>query len=443
MNKNYSLSVVAFLLFLWSGTPLMAQFSVSGEFRPRLEYHDGYLKLRDSSKTGYPVLLGRNRLIVNYHNEKFDARFSVQHAYVFGENHYSSDTITKNTINIYEAWFRYSFTKHLGLKIGRTELIYDDGRVLGNSNWNAKGATHDVMIFQWQDGKELYRGDLGLAINNVAPAGPYLESYPLKNYKYMGYLYEQRKLFNKSITISFLGVVDVHQKSKSTNPELLYGRYTLGGTVGYAKSKLKLFAAGYYQGGKFKDGRSLTAGFAGGYASYQVLKPLSITVGYEFASGNDYSDTTGLKTKSRAFSTLYSNSHGFYGYMDLFNGMLSAGDGIGLTDFYARATVKVGEKTNIEACYRMIGMPNGYLPAGTATSPKYYLAVDKQLGTEIDLMVTHTIVKNFDVNAAYCFFLPTHTMERWNGLKPGTSTWAQYAYVMLTWKPVFFSADLK
>jgi hypothetical protein len=32
-------------------------------------------------------------------------------------------------------------------------------------------------------------------------------------------------------------------------------------------------------------------------------------------------------------------------------------------------------------------------------------------------------------------------MERYNGLKPGTSKWAQYAYVMLTWKPTFFSSD--
>ena len=58
-------------------------------------------------------------------------------------------------------------------------------------------------------------------------------------------------------------------------------------------------------------------------------------------------------------------------------------------------------------------------------------------------MVTHQIVKGFEVNAAYCFFLPTSTMEIYNGLKPGTSEWAQYAYVMLTWKPTFFTTEKK
>ena len=80
---------------------LKAQFTISGEFRPRLEYRDGYSKLRDSSQTGYPTILGRNRLNFDYRNDQFTAKFSLQQAYVFGENNYSSDTITRNTVNMY------------------------------------------------------------------------------------------------------------------------------------------------------------------------------------------------------------------------------------------------------------------------------------------------------------------------------------------------------
>jgi hypothetical protein len=457
---------------------LKAQFSISGEFRPRLEYRDGYARLRDSSQTPYLDILGRNRLVFDYKNEQFSAKFSIQHAYVFGENNFGSDTITRNTVNIYEGWFRYSFTRGFAMKIGRTELIYDDARLFGNSNWSARGTSHDVGMLQWESGKRGYRGDFGFAINNAAPPGAFLASYTLKNYKYMGYLYEQKKFFKDQLTVSVLAILDVFQKPGSTStlkttkkdtlyvigtgndtigttvvttsssstvttnyPTQLYGRFTFGGTATWIRKNLKVFAAGYYQAGHLSDGRELSAGMAGGYASYRVVKPLTLLLGYEYISGNDYSSTD-LKTKSTSFSTLYGTSHGFYGYMDLFAVQVVGGNSAGLTDLWARGTVQFTGKTSLEATWRMFGLAKGYLPitpkkAGDAT----YVAVDKNLGSEIDLMFVYKPFNNFEVNAAYCFFLPTSSMEQLNGLKAGTSRWAQYAYVMLTYKPAFFNSE--
>jgi hypothetical protein len=471
-------------LLLLSGVTMLlagaanAQFNVSGEFRPRLEYRDGYGKLRDSSQTPYFDILGRNRLIFDYKNEQFMTRFSIQHAYIFGENNYSSDTITRNTLNIYEGWFKYNFTKGFALKIGRTELIYDDARLFGNSNWSPKGATHDVALVQWEVAKESYRGDFGFAINNTAPTTSFLASYPLKNYKYLGYFYEQKKFYKDKLIFSVIAILDVFQKPSTTlktetteyntlyvtnsnhdtigttivptiittsvttyYPTHLYGRFTFGGTAGYASGNLKLFAAGYYQSGHFSDGRSINAGFYGGYAYYKVLKPLTLLVGYERLSGNNYSDTEGLKTKSTSFSVLYPTSHGFYGYMDMFVTQVVGGNSAGLTDLYARATFSLGPKTSIEATCRMFGLAKGFLPA-TVKKPGDlpYVEVGKNLGSEVDLMVNYKPVPNFEINAAYCFFLPTATMERLNGLNEGTSKWAQYAYVMLTYKPDFFNS---
>ena len=317
-------------LFLLAANPfIMAQFSVSGEFRPRFEYRDGYLILRDSSKTPYPTILGRNRLIFDYKQDRLSARFSLQHAYVFGDNNFSSDTISKNTVNIYEAWFRYAFNDYFAMKIGRMELFYDDGRLLGSSNWPPKGATYDVALFQWGDGMGKYRGDFGFAINNSSPATPYLASYTLRGYKYMGYLYEQGKFFNDKLTVSFLAMLDVQQKVSSNakpDPELLYGRFTIGGTAGYTLNKFKAYISGSYQDGKLANGKSVNAGYVAGYLSYRIFKPFNLQAGYEYMSGNDYSDQQSLKTKSTGFSTLYSSSHGFYGYMDMFSAPLAACD---------------------------------------------------------------------------------------------------------------------
>ncbi|MEI7895434.1 MAG: hypothetical protein WCJ26_00255 [bacterium] len=477
--KNIKKLVLAGCLLAMFTVNAVAQFNISAEFRPRIEYRDGYSKLRDSSQTPYFDILGRNRLIFDYKNEQFQAKFSIQHAYVYGENNYSSDTITRNTINIYEGWFKYNFTKGIAFKIGRMELIYDDARLFGNSNWGPKGATHDVALLQWESAGESYRGDFGFAINNTSPATAFLSSYPLKNYKYMGYLYEQKKFLKDNLVFSVLAILDVFQKPNSTvknsstsyqifyvinsnhdtigttsiptttvstattsYPTQLYGRFTFGGTASYTYKNLKLFGAGYYQAGHFSDGKTISAGFAGGYASYKVVKPLTILAGYEYMSGNNYSDTEGLKTRSASFSTLYGTNHGFYGYMDMFSTQVTSGNSAGLTDLYAKATLALTGKASVEATWRMFGLAQGYLPV-TIKKPgdTPYVEVNRNLGSEVDLMVLYKPFNNFEVNAAYCFFLPTTTMERLNGLNPGTGKWAQYAYVMLTYKPTFFNSD--
>ena len=426
------------LLFTKTAT---AQFSISGEFRPRIEYRDGYAKLRDSSKTPYPDILGRNRLIFDFKNEQFTAKFSIQQAYIFGENNYSSDTISKNTINIYEGWFSYKFSKMFSFKIGRTELIYDDARLFGNSNWGPKGASHDVGIFQWENSADGYRGDFGFAINNTAPAQNYLVSYPLKNYKYMTYLYEQKKFMKDKLTISLLGILDVYQQNGGVATQL-DGRFTVGGTAGYLNNKLKLFGSGYYQTGHYVDGRKLSAWMVGVYGSYQVVKPLNLLVGYDYLSGNDYSDVNGLRTKTTSFSTLYGTNHGFYGYMDLFTSQLSVGNNAGLTDLYLKANLKFSEKVSLEGTFRNFGLAKGYITNSIALPPgAVYTEVSKGLGSEVDMMLLFKPVKSLEINGACCFYMPTSTMESISGLKTGTSEWAQYAYIMLTFKPTFFSTE--
>jgi hypothetical protein len=175
--------MAAFLLLL--GIPSMAQFTVSGEFRPRAEYRDGYTKLRDSTQTAYGDILGRSRIIFDYQNEKFTTRFSLQHAFVFGENNfYNSDTIRNNTVNIFEAWFKYNFVDNFAIRVGRITLSYDDQRIIGYNNWRPQGSAHDMVGFQWGAPRASYQGDFGFAMNNTSPAGAFLSNYNMKNYKY-------------------------------------------------------------------------------------------------------------------------------------------------------------------------------------------------------------------------------------------------------------------
>jgi hypothetical protein len=422
-----------------------AQFEISGEFRPRLEYRGGYGFLRDSSRTPYANILGRARIQFDYHQERFTTRFSLQQAFVYGQNSYSSDTISKNTINIYEAWFKYHITSSAGVKIGRMELTYDDLRILGNSNWSMWAATHDAVVVQWGKPGGSYRGDFGFAINNIAPAGAYLNSYNVRNnYKYMGYLYEQKKFMQDRFTVSFLAVVDAFQKSSITMtsmrydtqliyngndsligylpvttqvtttedfPNILYARATAGVMVLLNLKNWNFMLNGYLQGGHIRDGRKLGSAFYAAYISFRVIKPLTLMAGYEHLSGNNFSDTTLLKTKVTGFSVLYGSTHGGYSYMDMFSVLVKNNQSPGLNDLYGRATVSFAKTMTLELTYRWFSIPHGYLQVlNPGPGQLSYKAVKKSLGSEIDLMYVYKPFPNFEINAAYCFFLPTSTM---------------------------------
>ena len=476
LTRLFVLSFV-FILFVLS---TQAQFTISGEFKMRGEFRDGYQSLRDSSKTPYGDILGRARLLFDYKTDRILTRFSLYDAWVFGQN-YSSDTIAKNTVNIYEAFFKYNFTNYFAIKIGRTELAYDDERFLGLSNWSMWGATHDIVLAQWEAPGINYRGDFGFAVNNVAPASPYLQSYLLKNYKYMGFIWEQKKFLKDKITLSVLGLVDAFQRSGKTTtttskkdtlwvkdpgghvigwtlnpntttttktidyPSDLYARFTIGYDLSVNLKKWSFFLTSFYQGGRYKDGRKINACFFSANIGFQVFKPLKLLVGYDLLSGNNFSDTTQYKSKVTGFSTLYGTAHRAYGYMDFFNTLVKDNLSTGLNDLYFRATFNLNDKMSIEGTYRWFSIPYNYLYVANPKNGNlpYQKADTKSLGSEVDLMYIFKPVPNLELNAAYCFFIPTNMMELMNGIAVGKSKFANYAYLMVTYKPNFYNSDKK
>ena len=480
MNTLFKIKFLSACFLVFLSVNAKAQFNISGEIKMRGEYRDGYVSLLDSSKIPYADILGRARILFDYKNEKIATRFSLYDAWVFGQNYYSSDTISKNTVNVYEAWFKYNFNPAFAIKTGRMELVYDDERLFGASNWSMWGATHDVVVAQYDSPLGTMKGDAGFAVNNIAPAKEYMSPYTMgKNYKYMGYLYYNVKFLDKKFSLSILGIADAFQKSSTTSPpktstktdtlfihnandsiigttiiktttttttseeyiHTLYTRATIGAGLLFNDKKWSFFLNGYYQGGHYSDGKELSSNFYTAWVGYQVIKPLKILVGFEHLSGNNYSDTTKFKTTVTGFSALYGTSHRAYGYMDLFNKLVKDNLSPGLNDLYGRITLGLNDKMSIEATWRWFSLPYGYLYSKpTKSKPLPYLAVSKSLGSEIDLMYTYKPVANLELNAAYCFFLPTATMEAYDGLKTGTARFAQYAYLMITYKPNFFNS---
>lgn len=470
--------LLSVILSAWTGS-VYPQFNISGEFRLRPEYRDGFQSIRDSSKIPYLSIPGRARLLFDYSNEKFSTRFSFQDAFIFGQNNYSSDTITKNTINIYEVWVKYNFMKSFSIQAGRVELVYDDHRLITNANWPMTGATHDLVLLHWNISGLNYKGDWGFAINNTAPSTTYLASYNLKNnYKYMTYFWEQKKFFNNKLTLSLFGLLDAFQKysdnitktkttldtliirnsndsiigttilpvmTKTTStvdyPEILYARGTIGFDGWFNLKKWGFFLTAYWQGGHARDGRRLNAYFLSGNASYQFIKQLKLTIAFDHFSGTDYSDTTHTKTTINGFSALYGSGHIFYGYMELFSSYVKNNASEGLNNLSVKANIALNEKLSLEAKYHWFSMAYGYIPMVNPNNGELsYTSVNKNLGSEVDLIFIYKPLQNVDVSAGYCFYFPTKAMEILSNLKPGTAKFAQFAYIQINYKPNFFNS---
>jgi hypothetical protein len=131
--------------------------------------------------------------------------------------------------------------------------------------------------------------------------------------------------------------------------------------------------------------------------------------------------------------------------MDLFTVVVKDNLSGGLNDLYTRVTFTFyGDKMSLEGTYRWFSIPYNFLYiANPKKGTLPYQKVDKSLGSEIDLMYVYKPIPNLELNAAYCFFLPTKTMELSSNLKPESSKWAQFAYIMITYKPNFFSSEKK
>ena len=420
MKNKYLLSFVIVLLSL---NYVKAQFLISGEFRPKIMYMDGYKELRNETKYPYGLITQRSRLSFDYTKDNISYNFSIQDVRAWGQDAYTSNN---NSIGIFEAYINYSFCKNWAVKLGRQQLKYDDERLLSVVNWRDYGATHDIGILKYKNEEKNLKVDAGAAVNNPVNYQNYLSDYTNKNYKFMAFLWANKYFIEKKLETSLIGIADINQKASTINK--YYTRYTFGPYLNFKTDKINVIGSTYYQTGKLSDGKSVSAFFYAVKAGYKINKKVEIILGYEHYSGNDNSDTIKSKTESTTFDKLYGTGHTFLGYMDYFSGNASdITKGAGINDLFVRLNLSFNEKNSLEATYHIFNLD------------KKYLLTDKFLGSETDILYTYKQSSYVNFSLGYSFFIPSETMEKLHGYNKGESKYAQFAYIMLTFKPQFLN----
>ena len=321
----------AFTIFATTG--MMAQFSLSGEFRPRTEYRNGFSNLKtEAQEVGFGTAL-RSRLNFAYKGEGYKTYLSLQDVTVFGENRQLKQEDANNSFAIFEAWADIELGDTYSTKIGRQMIAYDDQRIMGSVGWALQARTHDAFILKHKsDGLSF---DLGLAYNQdyshptgFVSTGNTYNTVGFFSYKTMQYLWLNKKWDN--FAASFLFLNNGFEKINGTNDLQTFGTHLktkLGGVA--------LTANLYGQSGKNPGGAKIKSAYLASLDGSFKAGKTTFGFGIESISGSDGGDNS-------SFFPIFGTNHKFNGFMDYFY-VGNHANSVGLNDLHVSATFPVGK----------------------------------------------------------------------------------------------------
>lgn len=435
--KQVSLTLIAAFMLL-SGSAL-AQFELGAQVRPRAEYRHGFKRLLKEGEEAAFFTEQRTRILGLYEKEKVRLGFSFQDVRIWGETGQinKSDALT----SFHEAWGEYLFTPKLSFKAGRQEFDYDDARILGNLDWAAQGRSHDAILFKYLDSSWAFHA--GFAFNQEDgppepakltgtfyddPAGGGFVSLGggLPNPKHLDFLWFSKQM--KSFTFSAL-ILNTGWQMPDTTVNFLW---TLGINPALKINKnIKADGSFYYQTGKDRADKETSAWLGSVNLTYTGVKKVVLTLGGDYLSGTGPNSSPG---ESNAFEPLFGTNHKFYGWMDYFyvgNPHAQGGRTIGLIDPYIKSKITISSESNLMVHVHQFVSPVDILLPENANE-----TLGRNLGSEVDLIYTHSFSKPFALMAGYSHMFATKSMEAIKGGDADrTNNWA---WLMLIFKPSLF-----
>jgi len=422
MKKNYT-----FLILLLGAIQLaQAQFTLSGEFRPRSEYRNGFGSLiADDAEPGFGIST-RSRLNAGFKSESYTVFLSIQDIMIWGENRQILPFDQNNSFAVFQAWAELKLGSGWSTKLGRQVLSYDDQRILGGLDWAQQGRNHDAAMIKYK--KEGFLADFAFAFNqnNQQPTGfqSVGNTYGVTgffSYKtmQMAYFKNTWDKFSGSLLLLNNGFQNFDGAS---NQDGISNLQTIGTHLNYKSGNFGIAANAFLQSGERQGAVDVKGAYLFGLdLSLKSSDKVTFGAGMEIISGND-----GGAGETGAFFPLYGTNHKFNGFMDYFY-VGNHANSIGLFDLHASANIKLGDTSSLLVkALNFSGEQD--LPSG-----------ESSLGTELDLVLTKKY-KGYALLLGYSHLFPSDGMYELKGLSESAAAGTQnWAWVMLVVKPNFLN----
>ncbi len=411
-------------IILLSCISTFAQFNMSAEYRPRFEFRDSYKLLPPVlGQTPAFMVSQRTRLNVGFKWNIINTYLSVQDVRIWGDEAMKKDVAG---LGLYQGWAEIKVCDSFFVKAGRQEFVYDNERLLSNTNWQQKGLTHDALLLKYNH--QGFSVDLAAAYNQSRDTTNSTDyNTALANYKSLNFLWLKYNI-KKHFAVQAALIADGYQKKNTTNT--MYMRATTGAVFSYKSKWVNTDARGFYQFGQDETGAHISAYIANVDVTAKPLNWLTLIAGCEYQSGNDLSDTA--NKKNNAFSTLYGTGHKFNGNIDFFT-KASDTKNTGLVDIYLNFIFAIKKQYQVRADFHYFSTQNHYTFSKVIQDP--YLA------SEADISAKIPIIKDVDVQLGYSALIGSPTLIKMEG--NNKKNFSHWAFVMLTIKPTIFTAALE
>ncbi len=410
--------------------PIMAQFSVNTEIRPRGEYRNGYKSLfSDDDKAAYFVSQ-RTRLGLQYTHEKYSMNITAQDVRVWGDESVYNATSVKGdnaSVELFEAWLQVKLGAYASIKAGRQQWSYDDQRLLSARNWGQTGLAYDGILFNY-DHNDI-RLDIGLSLNNNTE-NKTGNVYTPDKMKFLDFIYISKQFGQISI-VTFTGIVNGYQSEE--NSETIYVTATYGPYFKILKKSIELEGSAFHQFGTNQNSQSINASLFSLRGLYSLSDQFKLGPGFDIISGNNASDNS---EKDHSFDILYGGRHRFSGEMDYFTDLTKSLSDAGLVDFYAKAQLKVNSKSSFNFAYHYFTTHQKAMDPNNIENQ-----LDKPLGSEIDLMYRYKADIPVDLRIGLSLYQATKTMEILQGVADNPANTQYFMYVQLTFTPQLFNSN--
>ena len=449
MKKYVQLSLLVVSALLLSKVSF-AQFKVTGEFKPRFEYRDGFSKPADTLTKGVGFVDQRTRINFNYKFVSYEFYLSLQDIRTWG----STPQLNRsdNNSSVHEAWANVKLNTKWGLKMGRQEIILDDHRIFGSVNWATQARSHDAAMLIYTD--STFQMKASVAYNAASPA-IFDRYYTVpKSYKSFQFLWMHKNFSEKfGASLLFLnnGYQVVTAVDANNNPIIWKDNYsqTAGTRIEYKTKKLNVGFNFYYQIGTAPDANNsqIAAMNINPEIGYNVSESVKLVLGYEYLSGQSQTDTSKTYTDmNHSFNPFFGTNHKFNGHMDYFY-VGNHANSVGLQDAYLKVQYKNKKfSLGIDGHYFMsaadvLDQVEWNKVDATGKPIGTIQAMDPTLGIEIDAYGGFKMAKAVTTKLGISYMANTETMT---AIKGGLASEPSYwGWVMVIIKPTLFDSAAK
>lgn len=414
IRKSILFACVAVLSCIGVAAADPVPFEINGELRVRNENDN-----RDfNSDTGYKSFnLMRTRLGINVHPASDMSVFvQVQDSRVQGLEGTSSipGVQEDNTLDLHQGFFQVDNLgwQGFGLKAGRVEVRYGNERLLGVTDWSNTPTAFDAAIASVSHSRVNVQAMYANLVERDTPAIGAPETENSDATLQSGFA--SIALTQDATAMADLQVINVRDKVTPSEDDDL-NVLTLGGRVhGKAATRFDYSVEGAFQTGAQETGPATETDvsaymFAGelGVTVGEEARPVRISAGYDYLSGDD----DGADTKTETFNTLFGDNHSFYGLMDMPELLSNAG----LQDIHVAAKATVWSNVN-----NSVAVGGQFHNFATAATPA---GVDGGLGNEVDVNATWVYRERFAPTLGVSAFMPGDAIP---GPTPGVDADSSY-----------------